>query len=159
MLRIILRLQKIPASIVIGLLLLLSIIWAHIITKISEYVPGQNLNNIQQINPKYNQITIFITIVFIAPIIETFIFQHLLIKASIKVFKWPQISFQTAMLSIFSFGIMHCYSLFMVLATTVGCAFLYICYVTFEKKGSNAFLFTLLLHSLYNFYGWLIDLG
>ncbi len=136
---------------------MLSILWAYLITEISKYIPGQNLNEIQQIDPKYNQLTVFITVVIIGPVIETFFFQYLLIKGVTKIFKWSLLSYQTALVSILAFGLMHTYNILMVIATIIGGFFLYICYALFELKNKNAFVFTLLLHSIYNFYGWFID--
>lgn len=95
-------------------------------------------------------IQIFIIIVIIAPLIETFIFQYLIIEF---LFRFKKIKINIIILvSALAFGSAHYYDLIYVLVTCVG-GFIYASYYLYLKiKGIKfPFLYICSLHALWNF--------
>jgi len=97
----------------------------------------------------------FFIIVLFAPLIETVIFNFSILFALSKVFKNKYLIIT---LSSFLFGLMHYYSLAYVIFAFLGGliynSFFYICWQRYNIL--KAFIFTLLLHSVHNFTGFIL---
>lgn len=145
-----------PVQIVL-ILLLVSIVWAHLISWVSKYISGQDFDKIHQIDISKGPFVIILTSVIIIPLIETYIYQSLIISLLKYFFKWEFSSYKTLLVSVFAFGLSHYYNYLMVIAALFAGSTLYVCYSTFLLKKINAFVFTFLVHALFNLYGYGID--
>ncbi len=96
----------------------------------------------------------FILVVIIAPIIETYLFQHLLIKIiELKLNK------RNLILPICSivFGLLHLYNLVYFFKACIS-GFLYsFLYLSIREKKSNPIYYVFLCHSVYNLTGFLAN--
>lgn len=89
--------------------------------------------------------------VFIVPIIETIIFQLLIIEAIRKIIKRPKNNICLALLlSSTAFALNHTYSLSYFVITFLGGLTLAFAYYLARYRRENAFLMAFLIHSLYN---------
>ncbi len=145
-----------PVQIVL-FLLLVSILWAHLISWVSKYIPKQDFDKIHQIDISKGPFVVILTSVIIVPLIETYIYQSLIISLSQYFFKWEFSSYKTLVASAFLFGISHYYNYLMVIGALFAGCILYVCYSTFLLKKMNAFVFTFFVHALFNLYGYGID--
>ena len=101
---------------------------------------------------KLSQNELFLIVVIIAPIIETYIAQFALMKF-LKIYITNQI-YLLIIASTF-FGIMHNYNwLYMLVTFFLGLILNYY-YLEVQKISKYSFFLTALLHSLYNLYGFL----
>ncbi len=93
----------------------------------------------------------FLLIAFIAPLIETLIFQFMPLKlASYFHKKNTRIFFYTIIITSVLFGLMHFKSpQYMLIAFFYGLIWSFSCFIFFRKK-QNPLLYTTLIHSTYN---------
>ena len=102
----------------------------------------------------------FITVIF-APIIETLIFQFLIIESILFLFKKLELSnslFASVIISGVFFGISHSYNIYYVLVTILLGLLLGIFYLIAKKHTSmNAFLTVCIVHSCSNLVGFIVD--
>lgn len=133
----------------IGLFILLSILWSLFYVLIL-FTIGIKSNNV---NPSVNLSKYFFKAVVFAPLIETFIFQFILIEF-LKLFNLRKnlIILSSGLI----FGILHYFneSLFreFAFATILGLIFAY-SYILLSKKNSlNSFIGVVIIHAGYNFF-------
>ena len=89
--------------------------------------------------------------VFLAPVIETLLFQILIIEAIRKIIKRPKKNICLALLlSSAAFALNHTYSLSYLAITFLGGLVLALAYYLGRYRRENAFIIVLLIHSLYN---------
>lgn len=136
-------------------LLIINILVAHLFDVISKLTQADELNNIKYFNPGTNWIVIFITSVIIAPVIETFFAQQLVIEILYRNFKGDKLKIYGILISALVFGAFHWYNVFAIIAGFITGIILAWNYMYFREKGT-AFLQTALLHAAYNFYAFLI---
>ncbi len=98
------------------------------------------------VNLTHSGWSIFIAVVLIAPICETFLFQHIIIKALLGKINTVWVIF----ISSFFFGLSHFYNFFYVLNTFFVGTVLAFAYVNWNGKKQSPFLVVFLIHSLHN---------
>ena len=105
----------------------------------------------------------YILVVFIAPLIETAIFQYLLIVLILKHFSYRNKQIQIILLLIISslfFALMHLYSIYyFIIAFIMGLYFGYITLLSefFRERKINIFISVFLTHSMINFVAMIFD--
>lgn len=106
--------------------------------------------------PKFdNQFEAFILAVLLSPLVETYLFQYMLIGYIVK--KFPNSSLAACLLSASIFGILHYYSFAYVLKTFIS-GFLYgILFLIASKKIEFPFIPVAIAHSIFNFIGFCIE--
>jgi membrane protease YdiL (CAAX protease family) len=114
-----------------------------------DYLIGQSLPDI------------FFTTVIFAPIIETLIFQFLIIESVLYLFKKLKISnslFVSVAISGIFFGISHSYNIYYVLVTILlGFLLGFFYLIAKNHKYMNAFLTVCIVHSCSNLVGFIVD--
>ena len=100
-----------------------------------------------------NAITKFISVCFLAPLLETFFFQYLLIDG----LKWKVSKNYLIVISACLFGLSHFYSIpYMIKTFIIGLVF-GVCYLNWLKEKPNSFMVTASVHSLYNLIVFVVD--
>lgn len=112
----------------------------------------------KQISERYSITVEFILVVIIAPIIETILFQYLLITQVYISYNGKNKKTIAILLSAFCFAIIHSYSLYYFLVTLFGGIFLAYFFCSFKDNTNtiSAILYLTLIHSLTNLYIFLI---
>ncbi|WP_370407624.1 CPBP family glutamic-type intramembrane protease [Tenacibaculum dicentrarchi] len=107
---------------------------------------------------EYSIYAIFFLVVIFAPIFETVIFNLLPIKILQYFNFFKKKPFYTIFVASIAFALTHTYSIGYVLMTYIGAITINTFFITLETKGNTtrAFLLTVLLHSAYNFIGFLL---
>lgn len=102
-------------------------------------------------------ITGFVSIVLIAPILETFLFQFIVIELCYLI-KIRSIKYVAISLSALLFALIHFYNLiYFIAALVIGVGFAF-CYTVFRKYGVKfAFWGIVLIHALINLVSFLLD--
>lgn len=89
--------------------------------------------------------------VFLAPVVETLLFQLLIIEVVRKIIKRPKKNIYLALLlSSTAFALNHTYSLSYFTITFFGGFVLALAYYLGRYRKENAFIMVLIIHSLYN---------
>src|SRR5690606_6230597 len=100
---------------------------------------------------------IFLLSVIAGPLIETIIFQYVVIETSLKIID-KQMNFILILVSELVFGIYHFYSfLYVSLAFILGIFFGCIYVLSKEKEGINEFILVTIVHANINFCAFLIE--
>ncbi|MDP1845004.1 MAG: CPBP family glutamic-type intramembrane protease [Sediminibacterium sp.] len=121
--------------------LLLEIINSYIFAFLFPDVKGSEFQNIFE--------ELFVVVLF-APIIETYLIQHLVI---INVLKYSKGNFLFALLvSAIVFGLAHTYSIIYIIKTFISGLIFGILYLTMRKNSNKAILFVTFTHSAYNLF-------
>lgn len=124
--------------------LMLSLVFANFL--FSDYSNGYPFES-----PKEE---FFITVV-IAPLIETILFQYLIIDSILR--KRSDAFLLASFCSAICFGLAHHYSAPYMLLTFLGGFLLAILYLTAKLKGKSPFLVICLTHALYNLIGFTLN--
>jgi hypothetical protein len=105
-----------------------------------------------------NSISNFILVVFIAPFIETILFQFLLIYQVYESYKTLKTKYFAVFVSTFFFALSHFYSFYYFLGSVFAGLFLALSFCHFKEKTNyfSAVIYVMLSHSLLNGYVFLI---
>ncbi|MHA4846876.1 CPBP family intramembrane glutamic endopeptidase [Flavitalea antarctica] len=97
----------------------------------------------------------FVTVVIVAPVIETYIFQHGIINLTLRTIRSDRLI--AVLLSATGFALTHIYSLpYIVVTFFIG--FLYATlYLVFVEKNVEAFWWVTLTHSMYNLCAFVLN--
>jgi len=135
---------RIPAFAFILLFLAVSVVTGIITT----FLPEPIIENPFTIDDKWMEIFV---VLIVAPIIETLIFQSLIVELVCKFIKRPRNSFYIALiLSALAFALSHTYSISYFVFTFIGGLILALAYYIGRYRKENAFLLVFIIHSLYN---------
>lgn len=106
---------------------------------------------------KKGLLEIFLLTVIAGPLIETLIFQYVVIETGLKIID-KQKNFILILVSALVFGISHFYSfLYVSLAFILGIYFGCIYVLSKEKEGINAFILVTIVHANINFCAFIIE--
>ncbi len=147
-----LKLQFFISSFFISIALLLyNLIYSALIFKFIHVKLGNQ-------NKFDNSIGNFILVVFIAPFIETVLFQFLLIYQINESYKALKTKYFAVFVSSFFFALSHLYSFYYFLGSIFAGLFLAISFCYFKKKTNyfSAVIYVMMIHSLLNSYVFLI---
>lgn len=98
----------------------------------------------------YNGPTNFFSVVVLAPLFETFLFQYMVFVLLSKMKIIGNSSFLIIIISSLLFGISHWYSFaYVVMASFIGVVLMY-AYLFYSSKPSKAFWSVVLIHALHN---------
>lgn len=102
----------------------------------------------------------FIMVVFIAPIIETIVFQYLIINQVYISYNGKKIKILAIIISSLGFGLIHLYNLnFFFVATFIGVLLAFsFCYFKEKTNNLTAIIYVFLIHSLSNAYVFVIKI-
>lgn len=100
----------------------------------------------------------FLLVVLFAPIIETILFQYLIVNQVFISYNGKNKKIIAILVSAFCFGIIHLYSFYYFLVTSIGGLLLAYYFCIFKQKVNDisAIFYITLIHSLSNFYIFLI---
>lgn len=142
---------RIPAFVFVLLFLAASIITGIITT----FLPEPTIEDPFTIDNKWVKIIFSLIIV---PLIETLLFQSLIIEIVCKFIKRPRHNLYVAIiLSAFAFAFSHTYSISYVVFTFVGGLILAFAYYIGRYRRENAFLLVVIIHALYNLWTILLN--
>ncbi len=150
----IIRVRLFLQSFLLGLLLFLwalgSGIFVKQITGIS--LGKQNSNNIEV------DFGSFLLLVITGPIIETLIFQLLIIYQTYQSSKWVNKKYLAIFISTFFFALFHFYSIYYFISTIVSGLFLAICFCYFRDKTNwlSAAFYVYIIHAITNLIGFIM---
>lgn len=86
----------------------------------------------------------------IIPLIETFIFQYLIIEYVGNIKKFKDKKFLIAVISAVAFSLSHYYNAFYIFYSFILGLFLAYTYILYKNKGKNPFIVVMILHALRN---------
>ncbi len=132
--------------------LFLNIIVAHLL----DFLAKKTVNTIEYFNTRTSLAVIFISTIVIAPLVETFFVQYLIIEIIYRNFRGNNIKLYAILISSIIFGLYHCYNSFAIFSAFVMGLILSSNYVYFRLR-TNPFFYTVLLHALYNLYAFIIS--
>ncbi|TXT28542.1 MAG: CAAX amino terminal protease [Chitinophagaceae bacterium] len=140
------RLEKI-SPIRLGIIFLfLEIINSYIFAFLFPDVKGSDFENIYE--------ELFVVVLF-APLIETYLIQHLVIK---NVLKYSNNNLLLALLlSAIVFGLAHTYSIIYVVKTFISGLIFGILYLTMRKNSEKAILYVAVTHAVFNLFAITIN--
>ena len=132
-------------------LVILNISFNYLILKFSE----SKVTYIHNFDSIYSE---FIMVVFIAPIIETIIFQYLIINQVYISYNGKNHKIIAIIISSITFGLIHLYNLYYFIVGTIIGVLLASSFYYFKEKTNNfnAIFYVFLIHSLSNLYVFLI---
>ncbi len=116
-------------------------------------VPAELLTVGELVSPlseKKLSVSLFIIVCVVAPLSETYLFQHLIYKKLFSKLSLKNKEYLKLSLSSLLFGLAHHYSLVYVIWATAQGVYLYICYDYFIYTGRNAFWGTCIIHAIRN---------
>lgn len=154
------RIPKLPISLFFLQSLLFLILLAHFFEWLCPIVLDFGCD-VEYFPNDYSNVLIFFLGVLLAPIIETFLFQYLPTKLFLLVKrKW---NINKVILILFSgilFGMAHDYNLITIIDGIISGIIFILIFLKFneEKTQLSGFWATFLIHALYNFYAFLIDI-
>ncbi|MCG8411038.1 MAG: CPBP family intramembrane metalloprotease, partial [Bacteroidales bacterium] len=115
---------------------------------ITTFLPEPEIEKPMVIEGLLNDILFY---VFLGPVVETLVFQVLIIEVIRKIIKRPKKNICLALLiSSMAFALSHTYSLSYVIFAFLGGFILALAYYFGIYRRENAFIMALLIHSLYN---------
>ena len=119
-----------------------------------------NISIGKQNNISSSKLQDFFLVVFIAPIIETILFQYLIINQVFISSNGNNKKLIAVLVSSFCFGIIHFFSFYYFLITFIGGLFLayFFCYFAERVNTLSAIFYISLVHSLSNLYAFLIKI-
>ena len=140
-----------------GYLLILFILFNLTITCIFSYILFKNAN-VDSGSPTSMGVlpspVYFFVAVILVPVVETYIYQHLIIEKVIKVMDSKIIAI---LISASVFGLMHTYSTPYILKCTINGLSYGIAYVIFKSRNNHPVTSVAIIHAAHNFTGFLID--
>ncbi len=133
-------------------LLLIKIMWSSLISGISEAleIDAYKMNDALVFESLADE---FWTVVVFGPLVETFLFQHLVFLV-LDYFKLPKK--WIILISALLFAVTHDYSIIYIIHAFVGGLLFAYIYFICQIKYRSAFWVVFLLHALYNLYGFLV---
>ena len=133
------------------ILVVLNIIFSYLLLKFGS----SSMINLQKFDLKKHE---FIEVVFIAPIIETIIFQYLIINQVYLSYKGKNIRILAIIISSLTFGLTHLYNIKYFLFGIIFGFILATSFCNFKEKTNylSAIFYVFLIHSLSNLYVFLI---
>lgn len=115
---------------------------------ITTFLPQPIIENPLVIEHKWMELVVLL---LIAPLLETLLFQSLIIELVCKFIKRPRNSLYVAlMLSALTFAINHAYSMSYFVFTFIGGLILALAYFVGRYRRENASLLVVIIHTLYN---------
>lgn len=142
------NLTKLPLSIVIGIVLFLDLL----ITILFSLFLFPDHNSGPKFESKYE--ALFLAVI-VSPILETYIFQTIIIGKYIR--KYPNSVLSACLISAIIFGLMHYYSVPYILKTFVSGFFYGVLFLVSLKKIKHPYIPVIIAHSAFNSIGFLID--
>ena len=133
------KIKSISVEYLIPIVVFLDLITAFTL----EYFAPNNSNN-HQFPSILEEILLAI---ILAPLVETIIFQFLLLRLLQKYVKYIYIQI---FLSALVFGLAHCYSISYVIKAFLSGVLYSTLFIIVEKRGKNGFLYVLISHTMYN---------
>ena len=153
-------LKKIRSSslLIILTLLITSILCVLITSFLIGLLPNiQPFNRAQQFSKGAGWGEKFAIAILVAPLIETFLFQYLIIEGIVAIFKIKHFSFAPIFISSILFGLSHCYNLMLFVQPSMNGSNIATCYCNFIPRKKTGFKSTVFLHSLFNLIVFITD--
>jgi hypothetical protein len=138
--------------------LFILIISSHLVEILCPYLIGAENCEVKYFDKTEGLIKIFTISVVLGPLLETFLFQFIPIEFYYKFFrkkkysKWVFIGISSII-----FGVSHNYNIITIFDAIFAGVLFSVLYIHFKNLYLNGFLFTFLLHALYNLYAFIID--
>jgi len=147
-------LRSLPTAKFILVMTLISYIVSYIL-----YILLVLLMKVDMGRPEFEKIPIvllFLFVAIIAPIVETFIFQYLIIRILKKINFFKNRMVLVMFISAVVFGASHTYSIFYMFMTFISGLLLAYAFIVYEDKKASAFWVTMAIHSFKNSITWTI---
>lgn len=141
-------LRSLPTAKFILIMTLISFIVDNILLILLELLMKKDVGG-----PEFEEIPIvllFLIVVIIVPIVETFIFQYLIIRILKKINFLKNRMVLVMFISAVVFGASHTYSIFYMFITFISGLLLAYAFIVYEDKKASAFWVTMAIHGLMN---------